>query len=121
MDRPCSLSEAPELDGIGNQADRHGTYYAQLALFTCFVVGYIVAWTLPYGLDYTGNIFAALAKVVLMALVAYLPGHGSLRLRLIWGASELLWGSYTTVSVVGSPWPGRAIAERGKLCTCPIV
>ncbi|KAJ7048116.1 hypothetical protein C8F01DRAFT_172102 [Mycena amicta] len=74
-------SEALELDGVGDNAHRHGQYYLQLAFFTCLAVGCIVSSTLPYDLDHTNNIFAALAKVVLMALVAYLPGRGPLKLR----------------------------------------
>ncbi|KAJ7057848.1 hypothetical protein C8F01DRAFT_1371928 [Mycena amicta] len=65
-------SDAPELDV--------GQYYVQLALCMCLSVGYIVTWTLLYGSGYTNNIFAALAKVVLMGLVAYLPGRGPLML-----------------------------------------
>ncbi|KAJ7057787.1 hypothetical protein C8F01DRAFT_1256406 [Mycena amicta] len=74
------VSEAPELDGLGDNAARHGEYYLQLAVFTAFVLLGIVMSTLPYGLDHINNTFAALAKVVLMAVVAYLPGHGPTKL-----------------------------------------
>ncbi|KAJ7057797.1 hypothetical protein C8F01DRAFT_1151103 [Mycena amicta] len=81
-------SAAPELDGIPDRAHRDDQYYSQqvdravgLVTVTFCVLLFIVMSTRPYGSEYTNNIFAALAKVVLVAIVAYLPGYGSLKLR----------------------------------------
>ncbi|KAJ7057820.1 hypothetical protein C8F01DRAFT_1151170, partial [Mycena amicta] len=77
LTRTAHASEAPELEGNGN---RWARYYFRLFCFFLAVVA-IVMSTYPYDLDHPNNVFAGVAKVVLMIVVAYLPGYGPLELR----------------------------------------